>query len=1238
MRTDSLYGGGVQAAGEPRHVIYLPLLSPPITVVDAPRFSRPAGFQDASFALDLSSYSSGASIRYTLDGSVPGPDHGELYLTPLPITSTQIVRALAFKAGMQSSPVVTASFIFPDQVLRQKADQDPSRFPLAWGHYPEGKREGLPVPVDYGMDPKVVDDPATAGRILSDLRSLPSISLICEPVDLWGAPGLFGDRDGIYANPMAEGPDWERPVSMEWIDTQGRQSLQIDAGLRIAGQWSRKPDSTPKHGFSLRFSKPYGAQRLSFPVFPDSPVNRFETLRLRGGQADAFTYFPLKALYAHDQVGRDLQLDLGQPAARGRYVHLYLNGLYWGLYNLAEEPTARFAADHLGGGEDDYDVIKGREIQELLDGKPVTVNSFDVEDGDDGAFRTLLALKDGASAQEPGRLAEAESLLDLDAFAAYHILEIYAANDDWLGKNWRALRRRVDPASEAARQPGGRWAFQVWDIERGAFLRLADPLCGSAAHHCGDPRRPDSADIANTMGVMGLHAWLKGSVDYRLRFADQARRLLMTDGPLTPAAVAARYTRRLDEIDGAIVAESARWGDVYPRYAYERTFLENALWWLTFWQPYRQPELQAVQRRDPEWLTERHRLLDQAIPPRTAIVIEQLCREQLLSPVPGLAMDAQGPEAAGGNSRVTIAPLSEGCPERLEGGDIFYTLNGADPRRPESGRPGAWWTGLPAVEAQRYTHPLRLSGYQRPRARLAVATESGLLWGPLSEIVVGLPRIEITELMYNPEPGEAEFLELRNTETVPVDLSGTRFQGVDLTLPPGAVLPPGGYGLVTDNPGDLAKRYGANLPVIGEYGGGLSGNGELIRLLDGTGRPLAEARYDDGDFWPLAPDGHGFSLVPDLREGAAEPERWRASSLPGGSPGGSDPPARTPRILLSELLPASTAPFEDAIELYNPNLGPVDLGGWLLSDSRDALARFKIPAGTVIAPGGFLVFYEEQLRQGGDGGAGFSLSSRGEGLYLAAADAKGQLTGYAAGARFGPAEENVALGRVQTRAGVLEWARLSAPSFGVDAPADPAEFRRGEGAANAAPRVGPLYLAELHLAPVEGGPAAFVELANLSATDQPLVDADGRAWELAGRLPFRFPIGAVVPAGGRILVVAEDPMVFRARNVVPDEVPVYGPASPAPPGDGPTATLLRPLPVTDPQAPPQDPPLFIDLEHLRFLPRAPWPILVPGTSLERLEPPLYAGEPDGWTALRPGGSPGRPNTVPRRLWMPWGGG
>ena len=177
-------GGPALAAEATRHVVYLPLLSPPISVMPPPRFSAPAGWVEAPFALTLGSPVSGASIRYTVDGSLPSPDHGSLYLTPLPIQTTQVVRAVAYKTGMQTSGVTTASYLFLDQVLRQSAEPDLDRFPPAWGRYTEGKRGGLPVPADYAMDPKVVDAPATAERILSDLRALPSISLVADPVDL----------------------------------------------------------------------------------------------------------------------------------------------------------------------------------------------------------------------------------------------------------------------------------------------------------------------------------------------------------------------------------------------------------------------------------------------------------------------------------------------------------------------------------------------------------------------------------------------------------------------------------------------------------------------------------------------------------------------------------------------------------------------------------------------------------------------------------------------------------------------------------------------------------------------------------------------------------------------------------------------------------------------------------------------------------------------------------------------
>jgi len=49
---------------------------------------------------------------------------------------------------------------------------------------------------------------------------------------------------------------------------------------------------------------------------------------------------------------------MGQPYARGRYYHLYLNGMYWGLYQTEERPQADYAETYFGGDEEDYDVIK----------------------------------------------------------------------------------------------------------------------------------------------------------------------------------------------------------------------------------------------------------------------------------------------------------------------------------------------------------------------------------------------------------------------------------------------------------------------------------------------------------------------------------------------------------------------------------------------------------------------------------------------------------------------------------------------------------------------------------------------------------------------------------------------------------------------------------------------------------------------------------------------------------------
>ena len=48
---------------------------------------------------------------------------------------------------------------------------------------------------------------------------------------------------------------------------------------------------------------------------------------------------------------------MGDTDGHATYVHLYLNGLYWGLYNPVEKTDDGFAEIHYGGDKTEYDVI-----------------------------------------------------------------------------------------------------------------------------------------------------------------------------------------------------------------------------------------------------------------------------------------------------------------------------------------------------------------------------------------------------------------------------------------------------------------------------------------------------------------------------------------------------------------------------------------------------------------------------------------------------------------------------------------------------------------------------------------------------------------------------------------------------------------------------------------------------------------------------------------------------------------
>jgi hypothetical protein len=240
--------------------------------------------------------------------------------------------------------------------------------------------------------------------------------------------------------------------------------------------------------------------------------------------------------------------------------------------------------------------------------------------------------------------------------------------------------------------------------------------------------------------------------------------------------------------------------------------------------------------------------------------------------------------------------------------------------------------------------------------------------------------IIFSEIMYHPatrvDTRNLEFIELYNTNPWPEDLTGWRISDdVDFAFPSGTTIPAQGFLVVAAVPADVQTIYGIT-GVLGPFTGALSNEGGTLRLRRSNDAIVLEAAWNDGPDWPAAADGTGHSLVlerPSYGEG--DRRAWEPSSLIGGTPGSANPVPSTTlhHIKINEILAHSTV-GTDFIELFNSSPSSVDISGCWISDDKDLLGKFQIPAGTILAARGRISFNQTTL--------GFALSAEGETLYL----------------------------------------------------------------------------------------------------------------------------------------------------------------------------------------------------------------------------------------------------------------
>ncbi|MDB6155695.1 MAG: hypothetical protein JWL90_4148, partial [Chthoniobacteraceae bacterium] len=170
-------------------------------------------------------------------------------------------------------------------------------------------------------------------------------------------------------------------------------------------------------------------------------------------------------------------------------------------------------------------------------------------------------------------------------------------------------------------------------------------------------------------------------------------------------------------------------------------------------------------------------------------------------------------------------------------------------------------------------------------------------------------NLVVSEVMYHPlapAPNEAalgytendfEYIELRNVSTtLTLDLGNVRLtKGADFNFAGSSItnLAPGAVVLIVKNSAAFAFRYGAGKPVAGAWdsANNLSNGGEEIKVSYGAGTAIQDFVYDDEAPWPTVADTGGYSLVlvnPESRPDPALAKSWRASYVPGGTPGADD--------------------------------------------------------------------------------------------------------------------------------------------------------------------------------------------------------------------------------------------------------------------------------------------------------------------------------------------------------------
>ena len=416
---------------------------------DGMHFSAQSGFYNNGFSLTITA-DDGADIYYTLDGSIPTADSTK-YTSPIEIkdASAEENRLSARKDIAQpidaAEDFVPKSAVDKATVVRAVAiGKNGEQSPVVSNTY----FVGFADKADYYKKYKVVSLMTDEGNLFDPEKG---IYVTGKVYDDW-KKGSDYDPEAheweIPANYSQKGRDWEREAEIQFFES-GQPVMQQNVGIRIHGGATR---SYSQKSFNVYARSDYGAPKLEYDLFSGkvknstdgSPVTVFDSFVLRNGGNDAyFTRF-------RDKLIQSLVSDREFLTQGMEPCIVFIDGEFWGHYEITEKMDADFVSAHYGVPAKDICIIK----REALD------------DGSEETFAEWKELRKWIQSTDLSVQANYDELckhIDMQGFMDYISTEIYIDNCDWGEPNtafWKA-----ETADESSPYADGKWRFILFDTE-----------------------------------------------------------------------------------------------------------------------------------------------------------------------------------------------------------------------------------------------------------------------------------------------------------------------------------------------------------------------------------------------------------------------------------------------------------------------------------------------------------------------------------------------------------------------------------------------------------------------------------------------------------------------------------------------------------------------------------------------------------------------------------------------------